>query len=115
MTGVRVTEELLRDAEHQLGHVPEEPAEEWTGVVIDMTDVHGKRFYRAFTRDDVEDGMARARARAESAEPSVNRAPTPPAPRPAGAEFTLAAGNPGCDGWPTRGECRARGRWTGRA
>ncbi|MFD4507021.1 DUF6461 domain-containing protein [Streptomyces sp. NPDC058457] len=36
LTGVRVTEELLQEAEYQLGHVPEEPAEEWTGIVIDI-------------------------------------------------------------------------------
>jgi hypothetical protein len=53
LTGVRVTEKLLRDAEYQLGYVPEEPAEEWTGVVIDITDAHGERFYREFTRDEI--------------------------------------------------------------
>ncbi|WP_093627009.1 DUF6461 domain-containing protein [Streptomyces sp. 3213.3] len=56
LTGVRVTEELLRDAEYQLGYVPEEPAEEWTGVVIDITDADGERFYREFTRDEIESG-----------------------------------------------------------
>jgi hypothetical protein len=49
LTGVRVTEELLRDTEYQLGHVLEEPAEEWTGVVIDITDAHGERFYKEVT------------------------------------------------------------------
>lgn len=30
LTGVRVTKELLEGAEYHLGHVPEEPAEEWS-------------------------------------------------------------------------------------
>ncbi|MFJ9350987.1 DUF6461 domain-containing protein [Streptomyces sp. NPDC101237] len=54
LTGVRVTEELLQGAEYQLGFVPEEPADEWTGIVIDITDAHGKRLYREITRDEVE-------------------------------------------------------------
>ncbi|MFF2785767.1 DUF6461 domain-containing protein [Streptomyces sp. NPDC058049] len=29
LTGVRVTEKLLADAEYRTGEVPEEPAEEW--------------------------------------------------------------------------------------
>ncbi|MFE0631314.1 DUF6461 domain-containing protein [Streptomyces sp. NPDC058864] len=78
LTGVRVTEELLRDAEYQLGHVPEEPAEEWTGIVIDITDAHGERFYREVTRDQVE--SASARARAVAAKPMVIRGPSSPAP-----------------------------------
>lgn len=62
LTGVRVTEELLQDAEYQLGFVPEEPAEEWTGIVIDITDAHGERLYKEVTREEVEDASARARA-----------------------------------------------------
>ncbi|MFD4523454.1 DUF6461 domain-containing protein [Streptomyces sp. NPDC058470] len=50
LTGVRVTEELLRDAEYQLGQVPEEPAEEWNKIVIDITDADGERFYKEVTR-----------------------------------------------------------------
>ncbi|MEW2496299.1 DUF6461 domain-containing protein [Streptomyces nodosus] len=67
LTGVRVTEELLQRAEYQLGHVPEEPAEDWTGIVIDITDAHGKRLYLEVTRDEVE--SAAARARIEAAKP----------------------------------------------
>ncbi|MQY34000.1 hypothetical protein SRB17_19660 [Streptomyces sp. RB17] len=78
LTGVRVTETLLQEAEYQLGHVPEEPAEEWTGIVIDITDAHGERFYREVTRDEVEGGMARARA--EATGPIVIRGPSSPAP-----------------------------------
>ncbi|WP_244529904.1 DUF6461 domain-containing protein [Streptomyces wuyuanensis] len=80
LTGVRATEELLQRAEYQLGHVPEEPAEEWTGIIIEITDAHGERFYREFSRDQVETGMARARAEAE--EPIVIRGPSSPAPDP---------------------------------
>ncbi|MFJ4846886.1 MULTISPECIES: DUF6461 domain-containing protein [unclassified Streptomyces] len=41
LTGVRLTERLLRDAEYRLGHVPEEPAEEWTAVVVDVPGAQG--------------------------------------------------------------------------
>jgi hypothetical protein len=51
LTGVGVTEDLLGDAEYLLGRVPEEPAEEWTGIVIDITDAQGGRFRREFTRE----------------------------------------------------------------
>ncbi|MER5940164.1 DUF6461 domain-containing protein [Streptomyces sp. NPDC001928] len=78
LTGVRVTEELLREAEYQLGHVPDEPAEEWTGVVIDITDAHGERFYKEVTREEVENAMLRARAEAEA--PIVIRGPESPSP-----------------------------------
>ncbi|WP_405578191.1 DUF6461 domain-containing protein [Streptomyces sp. NBC_01092] len=78
LTGVRVTEELLREAEYQLGHVPDEPAEEWTGVVIDITDAHGERFYKEVSREEVENGMARARAEAEA--PIVVPGPESPTP-----------------------------------
>ncbi|MFE9881518.1 DUF6461 domain-containing protein [Streptomyces sp. NPDC005784] len=78
LTGVRVTEELLRNAEYQLGQVPEEPAEEWTGIVIDITDAHGKRIYKEITREEVE--AAAARARAEAGQPIVVRRSSSPAP-----------------------------------
>jgi hypothetical protein len=78
LTGVRVTEELLRDAEYQLGLVPEEPAEEWTGIVIDIADAHGERLYKEVTRDEVEGAFARARGKA--AGPAVNRGPSSPTP-----------------------------------
>ncbi|MER5717508.1 DUF6461 domain-containing protein [Streptomyces sp. NPDC002132] len=38
LTGLRVTESLLQDATYELGLVLEQPAEEWTGLVIDITD-----------------------------------------------------------------------------
>lgn len=66
LTGVRLTEELLKDAEYHLGLVPEEPAEEWTKIVIDITDAHGERFYKEVTREEVEAASARARAEAEA-------------------------------------------------
>ena len=78
LTGVRVTEELLQGAEFQLGHLPEEPAEEWTGIVIDITDAHGERLYREITREQVETAMERARA--EAAAPIVVPGPSSPAP-----------------------------------
>ncbi|MCG0283722.1 DUF6461 domain-containing protein [Streptomyces sp. PSAA01] len=78
LTGVRLTEALLKDAEYHLGHVPEEPAEEWTKVVIDITDAHGERFYKEVTREEVEAASARAREKAEA--PIVVRGPSYPAP-----------------------------------
>lgn len=78
LTGVRLTEELLKDAEYHLGHVPEEPAEEWTKVVIDITDAHGERFYAEVTREEAEAASARAREKAEA--PIVVRGPSSPAP-----------------------------------
>ncbi|WP_416984602.1 DUF6461 domain-containing protein [Streptomyces sp. T028] len=53
LTGLRVTEELLRDAEYRLGEVPEGPAEEWQGVTIDITDAHGERTYVRVERDQL--------------------------------------------------------------
>ncbi|MET9674816.1 DUF6461 domain-containing protein [Streptomyces sp. NPDC006482] len=76
MTGVRVTEELLKDAEYHLGHVPEEPAEEWTKIVIDITDAHGERLYKEVTREEVE--AATARAREEANAPIVILGPSSP-------------------------------------
>lgn len=78
LTGVRVTEEVLRDAEYHLGFVGEEPAEEWTGIVIDLTDAHGERLYKEVTREQVETAMARARA--DAAAPIVIPGPSSPAP-----------------------------------
>ncbi|MFF3484535.1 DUF6461 domain-containing protein [Streptomyces sp. NPDC002701] len=62
LTGVRVTEETVRNAEYLLGHVPEEPAEDWTGVAVDITDAQGERFFRKFTREEVDASVECARA-----------------------------------------------------
>ncbi|MFE5482298.1 DUF6461 domain-containing protein [Streptomyces sp. NPDC056527] len=78
LTGVQVTEALLKDAQYLLGQVPEEPAEEWTKVVIDITDAHGERFYKEVTREEVEAASARAREEAEA--PIVILGPSSPAP-----------------------------------
>lgn len=51
LTGVTVTEELLRDAEYRMGEVPEEPAEEWRGITIDLRDAHGEGTYIRIDRD----------------------------------------------------------------
>ncbi|MFI0219502.1 hypothetical protein [Streptomyces lydicus] len=58
--------------------MPEEPAEEWTKVVIDITDAHGERFYAEVTREEAEAASARAREEAEA--PIVVRGPSSPAP-----------------------------------
>ncbi|NUS57552.1 MAG: hypothetical protein HOV66_22250 [Streptomycetaceae bacterium] len=54
LSGVPLTEDLLRHAEYQLGHVPDEPAPEWTSVVIDVTDANGERFCKEVTREQIE-------------------------------------------------------------
>lgn len=51
LTGVRVTEELLAEAEYRTVEVPEEPAEEWESVTIDITDAYGERTYVQLRRD----------------------------------------------------------------
>ncbi|PSM42425.1 hypothetical protein C6Y14_14460 [Streptomyces dioscori] len=66
LTGVRVTESLLQDAVFELGLVPEQPAEEWTGVVIDITDAHGQRLYKEWTYDEIAAVSDRARAGADA-------------------------------------------------
>ncbi|MET9347613.1 DUF6461 domain-containing protein [Streptomyces termitum] len=66
LTGVRVTEPFLRDATYELGIVPERPAEEWTGVVIDITDAHGERFHREWTYEEVAAASDRTRAEANA-------------------------------------------------
>ncbi|MER7181187.1 DUF6461 domain-containing protein [Streptomyces hyaluromycini] len=53
LTGVRVTEELLMLAEYRAAEVPEEPAEEWEGIIIDITDAHGERTYVHVRRDQL--------------------------------------------------------------
>ncbi|MCX5380427.1 DUF6461 domain-containing protein [Streptomyces sp. NBC_00091] len=44
LTGVRLTEDLLRDAEYLTAEVPEEPSEEWPAVV-DITNTCGEQTY----------------------------------------------------------------------
>ncbi|OPC77072.1 hypothetical protein B4N89_41625 [Embleya scabrispora] len=62
LTGVRLTEDLLDNSAYLLGHVPEEPAQEWTSVVIDLTDANGEGFHREVTREQVEHAMEHHRA-----------------------------------------------------
>ncbi|MFK0126778.1 DUF6461 domain-containing protein [Streptomyces nigra] len=66
LTGVRVTESLLQDATYELGLVPEQPAEEWTGLVIDITDAHGERLYKEWTYEEIAAASDRARAEANA-------------------------------------------------
>ncbi|NEA62087.1 DUF6461 domain-containing protein [Streptomyces sp. SID12488] len=66
LTGIRVTESLLQDAVYELGLVPEQPAEEWTGVVIDITDAHGERLHREWTYEEIAAASDRARAEANA-------------------------------------------------
>ncbi|WP_020123927.1 DUF6461 domain-containing protein [Streptomyces canus] len=66
LTGIRVTDSLLQDAAYELGLVPEEPAQEWTGVVIDITDAHGERLYREWTYEEIAAPSERARAEANA-------------------------------------------------
>lgn len=51
LTGVRVTAELLALAEYRTAEVPEEPAEEWKSVTIDITDAYGVRTHAHIEND----------------------------------------------------------------
>ncbi|MEU9979445.1 DUF6461 domain-containing protein [Streptomyces sp. NPDC051014] len=66
LTGIRVTESLLQDATYELGLVPEQPAEEWTGLVIDITDAHGDRLYKEWTYEEIAAASERTRAEADA-------------------------------------------------
>ena len=77
LTGVRITESLLQDATYELGLVPEQPAEEWTKVVIDITDAHGERFYREWTYEEVAAASDRARAEADAPVVITYNGPSP--------------------------------------
>lgn len=77
LTGIRVTESLLQNATYELGVVPEQPADEWTSVVIDITDAHGERFYRIWTCEAIS--TASDRRRAEANAPVVITYNEPPA------------------------------------
>ncbi|MER5714955.1 DUF6461 domain-containing protein [Streptomyces sp. NPDC002132] len=77
LTGVRVTESLLRTATYELGLVPEQPAEEWTSVVIDITDASGERLHREWTYEEI--ATASDRVRAEANAPVVITYNEPPA------------------------------------
>ncbi|WP_331734917.1 DUF6461 domain-containing protein (plasmid) [Streptomyces sp. NBC_00597] len=66
LTGIRVTESLLQDATYDLGLVPEQPAEEWTSLVIDITDAHGERLYKEWTYEEIAAASDRARAEANA-------------------------------------------------
>ncbi|AZP22536.1 hypothetical protein EJC51_44580 [Streptomyces aquilus] len=66
LTGICVTESLLRDAPYELGLVPEQPEEPWTGVVIDITDAHGERLHREWTYEEIATATDRARSEAEA-------------------------------------------------
>ncbi|MET9365294.1 DUF6461 domain-containing protein [Streptomyces sp. NPDC006632] len=66
LTGVRVTESLLQDATYELGLVPEQPAEEWAGLVIDITDAHGERLHKEWTYEEIAAASDRARAEANA-------------------------------------------------
>ncbi|MFJ9118988.1 DUF6461 domain-containing protein [Streptomyces sp. NPDC102394] len=66
LTGIRVTESLLQEATYALGLVPEQPGEEWTGVVIDITDAHGERLHREWTYEEIATASDRAREEADA-------------------------------------------------
>jgi hypothetical protein len=66
LTGIRVTESLLQDATYELGLVPEQPAEEWTRMVIDITDAHGERLHREWTYEEIATASDSVRAEANA-------------------------------------------------
>ncbi|MEU2247496.1 DUF6461 domain-containing protein [Streptomyces sp. NPDC019224] len=91
LTGIRVTESFLQDATYELGLVPEQPVDEWTGLVIDITDAHGERFYREWTYEEI--AAASARTLAEVNPPVVITRDEPP--------MTTERGEEGAPGGPT--------------
>ncbi|WP_374935421.1 DUF6461 domain-containing protein [Streptomyces resistomycificus] len=66
LTGIRVTESLIRDATYELGLVPEQPAEEWTSVVVDITDAPRERLHRGWTYEEMATASDRVRAEANA-------------------------------------------------
>ncbi|MFJ4791087.1 DUF6461 domain-containing protein [Streptomyces sp. NPDC088794] len=66
LTGIRVTESLLQNATYELGLVPDQPAEEWTRMVVDITDAHGERLYKEWTYEEMAAASDRARAEANA-------------------------------------------------
>ncbi|WP_405452377.1 DUF6461 domain-containing protein [Streptomyces achromogenes] len=66
LTGVRFTESLLQNATYELGLVPGQPAEEWTGLVIDITDAHGERLHKEWTYEEIAAAFDRTRAEANA-------------------------------------------------
>ncbi|MEU0040214.1 DUF6461 domain-containing protein [Streptomyces sp. NPDC006333] len=66
LTGVRVTEALLQDATYELGLVPEQPAEEWTSVVVDITDAHGEHLHKEWSYEEIVTASDRVRAEANA-------------------------------------------------
>ncbi|MBT2429344.1 hypothetical protein J7F02_27925 [Streptomyces sp. ISL-112] len=66
LTGVRLTESLLQDAVYELGLVPEQPAEEWTGPVIDIPDAHVARLHAKVTHQEIATAPDRAGAEANT-------------------------------------------------
>ncbi|MET9016447.1 DUF6461 domain-containing protein [Streptomyces olivaceoviridis] len=77
LTGIRLTESLLQDARYELGLVPEQPAEEWTSLVIDITDAQGERLHREWSYEEI--AAASDRVRAEANAPVVITYNEPPA------------------------------------
>ncbi|MFE6554712.1 DUF6461 domain-containing protein [Streptomyces sp. NPDC004096] len=53
LTGVRVTDEVLAEAEFLTGHVLAEPAGSWESVTVDITDAHGERTLMQLRRDQL--------------------------------------------------------------
>ncbi|MFE1850179.1 DUF6461 domain-containing protein [Streptomyces sp. NPDC002387] len=53
LTGVRVTDELLAEAEFRTGDVPEEPAGSWESVTVDIADAQGGRTFVQLRRDQL--------------------------------------------------------------
>ncbi|MET8788245.1 DUF6461 domain-containing protein [Streptomyces sp. NPDC004589] len=53
LTGVRVTDEVLAEAEFLTGHVLDEPAGSWESVTVDITDAHGERTLMQLRRDQL--------------------------------------------------------------
>ncbi|TFV33736.1 hypothetical protein E4K10_39895 [Streptomyces sp. T1317-0309] len=69
LTGVRVTDELLAEAEFRTGDVPEEPAGSWESVTVDIADAQGGRTFVQLRRINSDTRRPRPCARAEHPHP----------------------------------------------
>ncbi|WP_157851494.1 hypothetical protein [Streptomyces monomycini] len=56
----------MADASLQLGIVPEQPAEEWTGLAIDIAGAHGERLRTEWAYEEIATATDRARAEANA-------------------------------------------------
>ncbi|WP_326696340.1 hypothetical protein OG909_02770 [Streptomyces sp. NBC_01754] len=58
LTGVEVAERSPGRTRYRMGRVPEEPAEGWESVTVDITDAYGERTHVTPSRDELRQERA---------------------------------------------------------